>query len=459
MAGSWQIDALKTASIQSSGGMKMADSMDQTRNAILDWVDGHRADIIGLTQSLVRFPSENKPPHGEERECQMFIADFLRDIGCRVDVFRPDEVEGLTDHPAYWPGRDYSDRPNVVGVLTARSDDGVAGSASRKSLLFTGHADVVPAHGEGRFGWWDGTVDDGKLYGRGSNDMKGGIACYLMAARCVVEIDLDLTGDLILETVVDEEAGGANGTLACRLRGYNADVAILPEPNNMVISTANRGGQQFRLHVTGESAGMGFGESVLTDPITALGHILVALEKYNKERNARPKPEGFEEDTFPMMPFVLRAGEVLSWGTQDAIPDSSYLEFWIEIPPGVTKDQLHSELKSVVERATQVTPSLQRVSTRWEETSRFLPGTGMPADHPIVKTLSENLEVVTGEPSSHAAAPFACDAFMFNEHSSTPAVIFGPRGGNSHAPDEWVEVEDLIRLTKTYALTMADWLA
>ena len=267
-----------------------------------------------------------------------------------------------------------------------------------------------------------------------------------------------MKGDLILETVVDEEYGGVNGTLACRLRGYNADAAILPEPNNLAVSTANRGGQQFRLHVTGESAGMGFGEDVLIDPVTALGHILVALEAYNEERNAGPKPEGFEKDTFPMMPFVLRAGEVLPWGTQEAIPDSSYVEFWIEIPPGVTKDQLQSELKSVVERATEVTPALQRVSTRWEEVSRFMPGGQMRADHPIVETLSENLELVTGEAPSHAPAPFACDAFMFQLHSSTPVVIFGPRGANAHAPDEWVEIEDLVTLTKTYALTIADWL-
>ena len=109
-------------------------------------------------------------------------------------------------------------------------------------MLFTGHVDVVPVVGESRFGWWDGTVEDDKLYGRGSNDMKGGIAAYLMAARCVRELDLELKGDLILETVVDEEFGGANGTLACRLRGYNADLAINPEPNNMLISRSHRGG-------------------------------------------------------------------------------------------------------------------------------------------------------------------------------------------------------------------------
>ena len=226
----------------------------------------------------------------------------------------------------------------------------------------------------------------------------------------------------------------------------------------MLVSASHRGGQQFRLYVTGQTAGMAFGESVLVDPITALGHLVVALEQYNQERNGRPKPAGFEQDTFPLMPFVLRAGELLPWGTQDAIPDSAWLELWIEIPPGVSKPQLDAELRAVVERATQTAPALQRVTTRWEERTRFLPGSSMPADHPVLQKLAANLNVVTGRAPEYRPAPFACDVFMFNMYSPTPCMILGPRGGNAHAPDEWVELEDLITLTKTFALTIAEWL-
>ena len=331
--------------------------------------------------------------------------------------------------------------------------------AGRKSLLFTGHIDVVPTVGQGKYGWWDGTVADGKLYGRGANDMKGGIAAYLMAARCIRELGLELKGDLILETVVDEEFGGAHGSLACRLRGYNADLAILPEPNNMLISTAHRGGQQFRLFAYTEGAGMDFGATVFRDPVTALGHLLAALDRYNEERQPRLRGKGFENDVFPLMPFVLRAGELLPWGTGEAIPETAWVEFWIEIPPGVTEEQLKSELRAVVDRTTEVTPALQRVSVRWEERTRFLAGSGMPDDHPALAMLTANLAAVTGQPPVYGPAPFACDGFIFNLHSPTPVVVLGPRGGNAHAPDEWVDVEDLVALTKTYALTIADWLA
>jgi acetylornithine deacetylase len=427
-------------------------------DAILEWVNAHQADVLGLAQSLVRIPSENKQPQGSEKACQVFVADFLRELGCRVDVFTPDEVPGLSEHPEYWPGRDYTDRPNVVGVLSSHRGEAVGLFAGRKSLLFSGHVDVVPVVGQGKYGWWDGTVEDGKLYGRGANDMKGGIAAYLMAARCVRELSLDLKGDLILETVVDEEFGGANGTLACRLRGYNADAAILPEPNNMLVSTAHRGGQQFRLFTCAEGVGMGFGETVLRDPVTALGHLLAGLDQYNQQRQARPKPVGFEDDVFPLMPFVMRAGELLPWGTGEAIPETAWVEFWVEIPPGVTKEQLHSDLKAVVAQAVATTPALQRVTTRWEERTRFLAGSSMPGDHPIIARLAENLRSVTGKAPSYGPAPFACDGFVFNLHSPTPVVILGPRGANAHTRDEWVDVEDLVTLTKTYALTISDWL-
>ncbi|MCX6032195.1 MAG: M20/M25/M40 family metallo-hydrolase [Chloroflexi bacterium] len=429
-----------------------------TRDAILQWVDAHQADVIGLAQSLVRIPSENKPPHGSEKACQMFVAEILRDIGCRVDVFTPPEVVGLTEHPAYWPGRDYTDRPNVVGVMSPQPEGPVGKAAGRKSLLFTGHIDVVPAVGQGKYTWWDGTIEDGRLYGRGANDMKGGIATYLMAARCIRELGFELKGDLILETVVDEEFGGAHGSLACCLRGYNADLAILSEPNNMLVSTAHRGGQQFRLFTCTEGVGMGFGDTILRDPVTALGHLLAALDRYNEERNARPRPKGFENDVFPLMPFLLRSGELLPWGTGEAIPDTAWVEFWIEIPPGVTEEQLKSELRGVVAQATEVTPTLQRVTTRWEERTRFLAGSSMADDHPLVGVLATNLAAVTGQPPAFGPAPFACDGFIFNLHSPTPVVIVGPHGANAHAPDEWVSVADLVALTKTYALTIADWL-
>jgi acetylornithine deacetylase len=416
---------------------------------IHQWVQDHRQDVIQLAQTLVRCPSVNRPPRGEELECQNLVADYLNNLGFSVDKFLPTEAEGLVEHPAYWPGRDYTGRPNVVGVRK--------GTGNGPSLLFSGHIDVVPPIGKGEFEWWDGTIQGGKLYGRGSNDMKGGIACYLAAARCIQELNLKLKGDLILETVVDEEVAGANGTLACRLRGYQADAAILAEPTDLSICAAHRGGKQYRLFVTGNPHGMGFGMADLPDPVVALGHIVVALDKHNQERNQRPLPPELQNEVFPWMPFVVRAGEEYPWGTQDAIPDSGYLEFWIEVAPGVTEAELDGELKQAVDEAIRSTHRLQWVDVQWKPRTRFLPGSGIPPDSPILAVMAHNLASVTGRPASRRLAPMGCDAFMFNLYSPTPCALLGPRGGNGHAPDEWVEIEDLITLTETFAMIIADW--
>ena len=178
----------------------------------------------------------------------------------------------------------------------------------------------------------------------------------------------------------------------------------------------------------------------------------------NAEYNARPKPAGFEGDTFRLMSFVLRAGDILPWGTNEANPESAWVEFWFEVSPGVTKADLHADIRRMVEELTGQTTSLQHVSWRMEETKRFLPGSSVPADSPILKTLGRTFELASGLTPVFANAPFACDAFMFNLYSPTPCVLLGPRGGNAHTQDEWVEVEDLITLTKVYALTIADWL-
>jgi len=158
------------------------------------------------------------------------------------------------------------------------------------------------------------------------------------------------------------------------------------------------------------------------------------------------------------MPFLSRDGELLPWGTGEAIPETAWVEFWIEFPPGVTEEQLRHDLQAFVAQATEATPALQRVATRWEERTRFLAGSRMAADHPLVTMLAANLAAVTGRPLALGPASFACDGFVFNLYSPTPVVVVGPHGANAHAPDEWVSVIDLVALTKAYALTMADWL-
>ena len=124
----------------------------------------------------------------------------------------------------YWPGRQYAGRPNVAARIP--------GAGGGRSLILSGHIDTVPAGAEP---WtrdpFGAAIEGNRLYGRGSNDMKAGIATNLFVAETLAGMGIRLAGDLTVETVVDEEFGGVNGTLAGRLMGYTADAAIISEPS------------------------------------------------------------------------------------------------------------------------------------------------------------------------------------------------------------------------------------
>lgn len=419
--------------------------------AIGRWVDEHTEDMLQLTEALIRFQSENHVPTGWEKEAQMFVADTLRRMNLELDIFEPSEVPGFTEHPAYWPGRDYSNRPNVVGIWRGTQ------SPKARSLMFSSHNDVVAGLNTGRFPPFGPVRQGDRLYGRGSNDMKGGLAASIIAVRCLQELGVQLPGDVYIESVVDEEMGGSNGTLASRLRGHNPDACIVPEPNGMYVSPAHRGGGMWDITIKGAS-GMPFGATDLINPAYGIGHLIVAIEKWEQERNKRTTLHPLYQST-PGLPVVLSrvtAGDFMP-GTGNSVPSNAQLEVWAEVYPGTTLDDLQSDLIGYLKKVAAETPVIQKCEMEIEQVIRFLPGSEIPVDHPIVQFVSRSYEQIVQRAPEVKGAPFACDVYVFNMHSPTPCVILGPRGANAHAPDEWVMIEDLIALTKIFALTAAEW--
>jgi acetylornithine deacetylase len=246
-----------------------------------------------------------------------------------------------------------------------------------------------------------------------------------------------LAGDLVVETTVDEEFGGANGTLACRLRGYGADGAVLPEPTGLAVCHATRGGIQYRLHARGERGGMDFGTGAGASALHSLARIAVALADAERDRGA------------PIYQYLLRSGEELPWGTEEGSPTTGVLEFWAEIVPGTSREELEAELRGAVECATAGGAAVE-----WEQRTRFLPAVNADPQAAIVVAMRSALGIPHAAPQT---APFACDAFMFDEHAPTPVVVCGPGGDNPHAPDEYVLVEHLHTLAAAYVRLAIDW--
>src|SRR5581483_10394096 len=201
---------------------RLAQSLDQALHY-------HEALLVNTLAELVRTPSENLPPRGGEKACQMRIGEWLRELGIEPDIYELAAVPELLGHKEYWPGRDYANRPNVNGVLQ--------GAGGGRSLILSGHVDTVPADSPvpWKYPPFGASVEGGRLFGRGAWDMKAGVAMNLAVLRALRQSGIVLSGDLIFESVVDEEFGGVNGTLAARLRGYNAEAAVIGEPTSLRI--------------------------------------------------------------------------------------------------------------------------------------------------------------------------------------------------------------------------------
>jgi acetylornithine deacetylase len=415
-----------------------------------DWVEDSHRTILDLNRTLVSIPSENRYPNGDEERVQEFVEGCLEDLGCRTDTFLPTDVPGLTEHPAYLGGRNYEGRPNVVGKKR--------GAGGGRSILFSGHADTVP---RGEDPWsvnpFSGAVEDGKQYGLGIFDMKGGMAAAMMALRALSELGIRLAGDVTIETVVDEEFGGANGTLACRLRGYEADVAIVPEPSNLIICPQNQGGSMFRVSFEGKPGRSFSGEEVL-NPVYAAARFLEIFREYESyHKKKRSTSKFFENDSgLPAYVQGMRAASS-ELPLSDRVSSRCTIDLWIQCYPETSEEELRQDFVSFCEDRMKGDEILSEIRPIIEKLIRFLPGTGVPEDHEIVEVAAWVSRMVYEGGLPVEGAPFACDSFIFNLHSATPALIWGPRGGNAHAPDEYIEIEPFMDLVKMYALTMVEW--
>lgn len=413
------------------------------------WVQLHRSHILQLTGELVAFPTVNLAVDGTEKECQQYVCGLLERMGLETELFSPEDVPGLKEHPAYFPGKNYSHRPNVTGRW--------AGAGGGRSLIFSSHIDTAPVAP----GWphdpWKPRLEGDRLYGLGVFDMKSGLAASMMAVRCLMDIGLRLAGDVVIESVVDEEFGGANGTLACRLRGMAADAAIVPEPTNLAVCPASRGGALWRVTFRG-TAGMAFSGETIVNPVIEAGYFITFLEEYETGRAgaAGPLPWYGTPAALPAMITRVEAGD-MNAPLCDSGPAECHVDIWVECYPRIGENELKSDLLTRFGVFCRKHGFMRRTEPEIRKLVRFLPGSETSPDLPLIGMLAEQTALVTGrEPPIHGA-PFACDAFMFNLYSPTPAVIMGPAGGNAHAPDEFVELPGLYELVEIYARTMAQW--
>lgn len=174
---------------------------------------------------------------------------------------------------------------------------------------------------------------------------------------------------------------------------------------------------------------MPFGSSELINPAYGIGSLIVAIEQWEKARNQRTTPHPLYAST-PGLPVVLSrvsAGDFVP-GTGNSVPSSALLEVWAEVYPGTTLDELYNDLITHLKQVAEQTPAIQKCDMDITQIIRFLPGSEIPVDHPLVQTVSRLYEQVTTHPVDVRGAPFACDVYIFNLYSPTPCLILSAWG-------------------------------
>ncbi|MEF9864626.1 MAG: M20/M25/M40 family metallo-hydrolase, partial [Christensenellaceae bacterium] len=247
----------------------------------------YRKQLIELTQALVNIPTENNPPNGYEKAGQEFMSSLYADMGLNVEMFSPCDLAEYETHEGFLRERNMKDRKDVVGVWK--------GKGNGKSIVLSGHMDVAPKE---PLAWtqcqpYDSIVKNGRVYGRGSCDMKGGLVCSAVALRMLKDEGFVPSGDIIIESVVDEEYASGNGTLASRLKGYNADFAIVCEPTGERVCAANVGSILLNIRISG-SAGMPYTGEKILNVAYALGDLLKIIEVLEEKRENDTAPPLWE---------------------------------------------------------------------------------------------------------------------------------------------------------------------
>lgn len=418
--------------------------------SIRDWIASHRGLMVETLSALVRHDTVNRVTDGTERECQRTLFEMMREMGLAAQIYSPEDVPGFREHPAYYPGKDYRDRPNVAAEWK--------GTGGGRSLLFSSHIDTAAIAP----GWTtdphEPLVADGRLYGLGAYDMKGGLAASLLAVRCLMELGIRLQGDVWIESVVDEEFGGANGTVAGRARGIAADAVIIPEPTNLALYPATRGGALWRVTFRG-TTGLSFSGETMRNPANDAARFIVFLEQYERERAQKAGPAPWYSDRREALPIIvtrLAAGD-LDAPLCDVGPVECHVDIWAECYPGVAEDQLREELLAGYARFCGGSSGQASAPPEFTRMIRFLPGSTVAPDTPLIPLLAGAIEAVMRRKAEVTGAPFACDAFVFNEYGGPPALVLGPSGGNAHAPDEFVDLDSLAVLIEIYASAMLRW--
>ena len=415
-----------------------------TTDRVLAAVDAATDEIVDFTAALIRVPTVN-PPGDAYPDCARLLGDKLTDCGFDVDYIVPGGRPEHTDtHP----------RLNVVGLIRGRQE--------RPAVHLNGHLDVVPP-GEG---WtvdpYGGVVRNGRIYGRGACDMKGGLAAAVFAAEAIRRSGIELNGSVEISGTVDEESGGFAGAAWLaeqgRLTRDRIDYVIIPEPLNVDrICIGHRGVYWFEIETRGRIAH----GSMPFLGVSAIDHMALILDRMRTElmpalaarTTAVPVvPEAARHATININ--GLMGGQPVDGMQTPCVADVCRAVFDRRFLLEEGFDATKAEIHALLEHAAAATPAL-----RYElRDLMVVHPVRTPGDSPLVAVLDRHIEQVIGHRATHVASPGTYDHKHVERIGGIrDCVAYGPGILDlAHQPDEWCGIDDLVSATKVLALSILD---
>ena len=399
-----------------------------------------RQRLVEDLRALIRIPSVT----GSEEGVAVWAADALRELGLEVELVTPD-LAAIRADPA-WPGQEM-DRTSLP-VVIART-----GRVGGRRVILSGHLDVVPPGDPGT--WtvdpWAGEIRDGRVYGRGACDMKGGVASILGAVRALETSGhlARLDGELMVVLVPSEEDGG-QGTLAAIRAGATGDVAIVTEPSNLDVVVAHAGAITFRLTVPGRAAHA----SQRREGVSALDKLFVLTRALEADETRRNAAEADPLMTALGLPYPTIIGIVHGGDWASTVLDRVTADGRYGVRLGQTPAEAEAELRAAIETACAADEFLGGHPVTVEITGGRFGSARVASDHALPTSLADTAETVTGRRPASLGEPYGADMQMFVNVGATPCVIFGPGDVRvAHSADEFVPLDEV----ETCARVLATW--
>lgn len=417
--------------------------MDDVCRRVLDEVDVHVDSMFGILRQLVEIPSISGTD--AENEAIATVAHIFADHGLDVDHWEIplDEIMARPDFPGVEVDR--HEAWGLVGRLTGRR----SGSGDAPALMFNGHVDVVPP---GDLRQWsadpfEARVAGGRLFGRGSCDMKAGLVAALWAAEGIRRSGVQLRGDVLVAAVLGEEDGGL-GTYSTLARGWTADACVIPEPTGLDLVPANAGALTFRLVVPGKAAHASR-RSEGVSSIEKFVPLFEALGHLEARRNRDPHPMAARWDiAYPLSIGTVHAGD---WAS--SVPDVLIAEGRIGVAIDEPVEHTRDELEHAVRDACDADPWLRDHPATIEWWGGQFASGRLADDSDLLDRVRRAHAAVGGGEQAAWLAPFGSDLRLMTGIGGVPTLQYGPGDvALAHAADESVALDEVHTAARALAV-------